>query len=144
MSQEGTKKEKKAQSKKRNVAGPAKAGKAGGVKQVQITFPKKAASKGLPSVLTLQPDVKPEAISGFINRLLFDKDFRDEYAKDPVSYMRELGIKVEPTAVGELVKIDISDQFMRLRPDLEEPQAAAAVVAAIVVIGVFAPPKPAH
>lgn len=112
--------------------------------QVQVKFPKQAVSKTLPSVLTLQPDVQPEALSGFVNRLLFDKDFRDEYAKNPVAHMRKLGIKVNPRAKGDLVKIDISDQFMRIRPDLEEPQAAAAVVAAIIVIGVFAPPKPAY
>lgn len=112
--------------------------------QVQVTLPEKAASKDMPSVMTLQPDVKPEAVSGFVNRLLFDKEFRDEYAKDPLKYMRELGIKVNPRTRGDLVKIDLSDEFMRIRPDLEEPRAAAAVVAAIVVIGVFAPPKPAY
>ncbi len=112
--------------------------------QVQVTFPKQAASKVMPAVLTLQPDVKPEMLSGFISRLLFDKTFRDEYAKDPVSHMRALGIKVNPTAKGEVVKMEVSDQFLRMRPDLEEPQAAAAVVAAVVVIGVIAPPKPVY
>jgi len=112
--------------------------------QVEVTFPQQAVSKGMPAVMTLQPDVKPEMLSGFINRLLFDKTFRDEYAKDPVSHMRALGVKVNPAVKGEVVKIDVSDQFLRMRPDLEEPQAAAAVVAAVVVIGVIAPPKPAY
>lgn len=112
--------------------------------QIQVTFPEQAVSKAIPAVLTLQPDVKPEMLSGFINRLLFDKAFRDEYTKDPVSHMRKLGITVDPSVKGEVVKIDVSDQFLRMRPELEEPQAAAAVVAAIVVIGVIAPPKPAY
>jgi len=112
--------------------------------QIQVTFPKEAVSKAVPAVLTLQPDVKLEMLSGFINRLLFDKAFRDDYTKDPVRYMQELGIKVNPSVKGEVVKMDVSDQFLRMRPDLEEPQAAAAVVAAIVVIGVIAPPKPAY
>ena len=110
--------------------------------QVQVTFPKKDVSKALPAILTLQPDVKPEAVSGFINRLLFDKDFRNKYAKDPVAYMRELGIKVDPADKGDLVKVDISDEFMRVRPDTEEPQAAAAVVAAIVAAVIVVAPTP--
>jgi|GEM_PF-4092858 len=112
--------------------------------QIQLTFPKEVVSKAIPAVLTLQPDVKPENLSGFINRILFDKAFREEFAKDPVRHMRDLGIKINPSTKGEVVKIDVSDQFLRMRPDLEEPQAAAAVVAAVVVIGVIAPPKPAY
>ena len=111
--------------------------------QVQVTFPKKAVSKTLPAILSLQPDVKPEAVSGFINRLLFDKDFRNKYVKDPVAYMRELGIRVVPPGKGDLLKIDISDEFMRIRPDTEEPQAAAAVVAVIVAAVIVVAPTPA-
>ncbi len=112
--------------------------------QFQLIFPQEAVTRALPAVLTLQPEVQPEKLSGFINRLLSDRAFRDEYTKDPVRYMQELGIKVNPSVKGEVVKVDVSDQFLRMRPDLEEPQAAAAVVAAVVVIGVIAPPKPAY
>lgn len=111
--------------------------------QVQVTFPKKAVSKALPSILTLQPGVKHEAVSGFINRLLFDKDFRDKYTKDPIAYMRDLGINVDTPDKGDLVKIAISDEFMRLRPDTEDPQAAAVVVAAIVAAVIVVAPTPA-
>lgn len=109
--------------------------------QVQVSFPKSVETKLLPSTFTLQPDVKPEVLSGFVNRLLFDRTFLQEYAKDPIKYLTEMGIKVNPRLEGELSKIDIKAEFEKMRPD-EGPQAAAAVVAVIVVILVVSPPKP--
>lgn len=110
--------------------------------QVQVNFPKSVETKLLPSTFTLQPDVKPEILSGFVNRLLFDRTFLQEYAKDPIKHLTEIGIKVNPRLKGELSKIDIKAEFEKMRPDVG-PQAAA-VVAAIVVILVVSPPTPAE
>ncbi len=111
--------------------------------QVQVNFPKSVETKLLPSTFTLQPDVKPEVLSGFVNRLLFDRTFLKEYSKDPVKHLNKIGIKVNPKLEGELTKIDIKAEFEKMRPDVG-PQAAAAVVAAIVVILVVSPPTPAE
>ena len=111
--------------------------------QVQINLPASLGTDVLPSTFVLQPDVRPEMLSGFVNRLLFDRDFLKEYSKDPVKYLTEIGIKVNPKLEGELSKIDIKAEFEKMRPDAG-PQAAGGAVAVLVAILLFTPPPPAR
>lgn len=95
------------------------------------------------SIFTLYPDLRPEMVSYFVNKLIFDPAFADEFSKDPVPHLKKLGIELSTEVKEKLAKIDVKMQFEEMRPNVSTEQLTPLLAIAAVLVAAIAPSDPA-